>query len=507
MLTSSTAVVVLLGVVEALLTACMGSHRELAQRYTHIMTSGIRSIGMLALVLACEAKTRGRSVLEPEVPQPTEAPPAEARPAEARPADPPAEDPTLPAATVPSRPWHLAARLEVAADDDAARLRLFRSDDGELFVTSGPLVMQVGPDGSFTADRSWLRGIEPPGGDAPTFEGIASFDVETLGGRLPDALYLSLRYEIDGRSDAPSQRVYRRAGSRWVPVDHVTQRTTWLLQGLATWRDDSVLALRSFIPTPSEHIEFSDEYYAGFLEHVARQRRLVVLRGRPKAPAALAKERIIAFDARETGEIAAITLVTPKGMSASEAELAIKTTYATLHYAPGRPLQRVPIPGLTDAIASWSEPAVAFGADGTLRAWGNVEITNEQTMDVTEATLLLRFDGERWIPESPPPCQGRDSLVAFAIDGERQWAGCHSRPPWDPTTEESGLVLSRVAEGPWQREVLPKSVLKGGHGIDIIVRGPDDVWVAGRALARTQPVDTVVVLPGLAAQWSPPGAP
>lgn len=51
-------------------------------------------------------------------------------------------------------------------------------------------------------------------------------------------------------------------------------------------------------------------------------------------------------------------------------------------------------------------------------------------------------------------------------------------------------------------ERMPEDALRGGATIDIVVRGPDDVWIAGGAVYRTQPVGAPVVLPGLAAQWA-----
>lgn len=461
----------------------------------------LHGLAMLAPLLACETVPREGTPVEPQTPPATQA--AQAAP-DARSTTTTADPPASPR---PQRAWHLAARLEVAADDVPAYPRLFTSDDGTLFVTSGPRVMPVDRNGSFALDPLWLRGIEPPGAESPSFEGIAAWEPEALGGRLPDGLYLSLRHEINGRADPPAQHVYRWAGTAWAPVDHAAKRFTWQILGLAPWRDDSVLALRSFTPTmPPEVDLISDEYYAEFLETVAKQRRLVVLRGKPKAPASLAKERILAFDARETGEIAAIVVVPPKGATGIDAEQALVRSYVTLHFAPDRPLQRVPIPELAEGLVTWSAPAVAWGADGVLRAWGSTETTDAKTLETKHAPLLLRFDGERWIPEPPPPCPGEGSIVAFAVDGERQWAGCHPLPPWG-STAPSGTVLTRVGEGPWQVEIMPEGALQGPW-LDIVVRGQSDgqsdVWIAGGAVYRTQPVTSVVVLPGLAAQWSAP---
>lgn len=453
------------------------------------MSARLRCLATLAVTFACEASTHRGPLVDPQAP--TQAP-SRAEPA----ASPQAA--ALPVRPSPQRTWHLAARVEVDEGDDVARLRLFTSADGTLFVTSGPLVMRVGNDGSFAPDRAWLRGIEPPGSG---FEGIAAWDVETLGGRLPDGLYLSLRVETDGRAEPPTQQVYRWADTTWTPVDHAAKRYTWQLTGLAPWRDGSVLALRSFTPTMPPEVEMiSDEYYAEFLEIVARQRRLVVLRGRPKAPAQLANERIVAFDARETGEVVAVVHVPPKGVSAHEAEVALRRSYAILHYAPDRPLRRVSLPELTEALVAWHTPAVAWSDDGVLRAWGSIETTNEDTLERTFAPLLLRFDGEQWIRESPPPCRDESSIVAFATDVGRQWSGCMGHFP----TSGPGAVFSRVAEGPWEEEIMPADALAGGAAIDIVVRGADDVWIAGGAVYRTQAVGSPVVLPGLAAQWSGP---
>jgi hypothetical protein len=242
----------------------------------------------------------------------------------------------------------------------------------------------------------------------------------------------------------------------------------------------------------------SDAYEAEFHELVARQRRLVVLRGRPKAPAELAKARIVAFAARETGEIVAIVHVPPQDVSAHEAETALLRSYAILHYAPDRPLQRVSLPELTAALVQWDTPAVAWSGDGVLRAWGSIETTHPDTLESTHAPLMLRYDGERWIREEPPPCRDETSIVAFATDVGRQWAGCKG------DAAESGAVFSRAAEGPWEAERMPDDALRGGTTIDIVVRGPDDVWIAGGAVYRTQPVGAPVVLPGLAAQWATP---
>lgn len=458
------------------------------------MSLRLRCLAPLAVALACEASTHRGPLIDPQAPTgaPTQVP-THAEP----PASPQAA--ALPVRPSPQRAWHLAARVEVDEGDDTARLRLLESADGTLFVTSGPLVMRVGPDGSFAPDRAWLRGIESPGSELAHFEGIAAWDVETLGGRLPDGLYMSLRVEIDGRAEPPTQQVYRWAGTAWTPVDHAAKRYTWQITALAPWRDGSVLALRSFTPTmPPEVDDISEEYYAEFLEIVARQRRLVVLRGKPKAPTQLATERILAFDARETGEIVAIVHVPPKGVSVEVAESSIVRSYEILHYAPDRPLRRVSFPELTEAIVQWQTPAVAWNDDGVLRAWGSIETTDEDTLERTFAPLLLRFDGEQWIRESAPPCREGSSIVAFATDVERQWAACKGH------FSEPGAVLTRVAEGPWEEEIMPDDAVVGGATIDIVVRGPNDVWIASGAVYRTQPVASPVALPGLAAQWSAP---
>lgn len=74
-----------------------------------------------------------------------------------------------------------------------------------------------------------------------------------------------------------------------------------------------------------------------------------------------------------------------------------------------------------------------------------------------------------------------------------------SRAAVGPGDLESDAI---EVEAPPTPERMPDDALRGGATIDIVVRGPDDVWIAGGAVVRTQPVGAPVVLPGLAAQWA-----
>lgn len=132
-----------------------------------MMSARLRGLAMVAVALACEASPHRGPLVDPQAPAPEPTPP----PPRAGPAASP-QAATLPVRPGPQRTWHLAARVEVDEGDDIARLRLFTSTDGTLFVTSGPLVMPVGTDGSFAPDRAVYR--TRPVGSPVVLPGLAA---------------------------------------------------------------------------------------------------------------------------------------------------------------------------------------------------------------------------------------------------------------------------------------------------------------------------------------------
>lgn len=381
-------------------------------------------------------------------------------------------------ATPPDAPqFHLVARVDEKGDEGPAlHWRVF-DVQGQVFVTNGPQVMRVSADGILIRDPSWLAGIDWQGSEAPgAHYGTAVWDALTLGGQ-PEALHLVIAMETGFRNDSYPNKVYRRANDRWVEVRSKGKHFHAYPAKLAPWSDGQVLALRRFTPDyaffayEDENDGPSKARVTRAARSIAKAKKLVVIRGTGKAPD-LGHDNYQSFDALATGEIMAVVA------RASDTDPA-----RVVHFDPkGQATRELPLP---EADLDRSELTIVAPDD----AW----VFGAASTDVTEP-YLAHFDGHAWTRKEPPPCED-DGIASFSTaPGAGQWAICGFEPQQMWWSQQAQL-WHRPDRGAWQAVTLPG----GGKVIEVLARGPDDVWVAGDGIFHTRPPKSVLVAPGLEA--------
>ncbi|MEM6989101.1 MAG: hypothetical protein AAF721_01345 [Myxococcota bacterium] len=364
----------------------------------------------------------------------------------------------------------------------AAR-RIFETVDGSLFITAGPQVMRVRDDGSFERDASWLGGLRQVH-DIMYAEGpglLRDWSASFLGGRWPDATFFVLDARFGSRGMDESGDVHRWSTGRWRWTASSAKHYTWTPHKAAAWKDNSVLMLRRLRPKYESYFDPDDETshaseseIAADLAALARAKRLVVARGTLKAPAAIARRPVLAFDAAEDGTIVAAT-------GGDEPVVA--------HIAPdGKVIDR----SLPDSEHLFPDDIVLL-ADGSAWLWGR------RTGGDVHAPYLARFDGKAWQLAEAPPCESQIGSMSITPSGT-QWAVCGATLERLHGSElyEDPTLWSRAVGGTWVAHELPDD----GVPLQVIARDDDDVWVSGSSVYRSSNEDLPsVALPALYALW------
>lgn len=434
----------------------------------------------LAMVLGgCTSLPTEESTAAPPMPGDSEVPVAAA---------PTPSEPVPTGEPVPSEGLHVIARA-------GASLQLHPLVDGTLLVSAGPQVLRVDARGELVNDPAMLRGIESirpwVSMEDDAFEGVEAWGPVALGGRWPDAVYMSLDVASGFRSEGGEPVVYRHTPNGWTKLDTRSKHYSHYPAELHPWIEGSILARRIYQPWYPGQDEWQGEdggptrQQAAAAERAIRAAKpLVVIRGTPKAPTVA--DTVLAFDSRSTGEIFAVTRLDPATLVRLDAAGASHT---------------VALPGPPYGVH-------AVVSDGPDSAWvfGSMQATDQGT----EKPWLVRVEGERATLAPVPACTIKGLASFVATDDGTQWATCGESPE-NPYVYDEHELWRRPAEGTWERQRLPAE-----HDTPrrVVVHG-GEVWVVasgkgGDALLSSRPRSTVLELPGLPAigrqviEWNDP---
>jgi len=431
---------------------------------------------MKRTILPCLAVTLGGCATSPE-PEPTATSQALAAPVQlvAAPEPKPSTD-APPAEPVRSPALHVIAR---AGTD----MLLHPLVDGTLLASAGPLVLRVDERGELLHDPAMLRGIESirPFVSAfaeDDFEMVAAWRPVSLGGRWPDAVYLSLDVVSGFRGEGGVPVVYRWTPNGWAKLSTRGKHYEHYPAELHPWKDDSILARRVYMPWYPGQDEWegdeggpTEQQVEVAKQAIARAKKLVVIRGEPQAPELAAT--VAAFDSRATGEVFAVT----GDASPSLVWLDAAGTRRT-----------VPLPG-TDVQVH------GVRADSPDHVW----VFGAVPANDGFAPWLVRVEGDRATLVEPPACTGLGLGSFAALPDGAQWATCSEPIEWMYERDESEL-WHRPAGGAWAPVSMPPGVESPRQ---VVARGPDDVWVAadakdgGGVILHSRPRAGVLELPSL----------
>lgn len=332
--------------------------------------------------------------------------------------------------------------------DGHPSLTLVRTTDGTIFLASGPDLAKLGADGSYERDPSWVRGIGLVHSDLDgVMSGYAWWRAIAMGGTWPEGAYLVLAPESGSRGDTDPNETYRRTNGRWTPTKTDARLFDWHPDSFGPWKDGSLLALRAFRPRYSEVGEEGAAppgEIAVAARAIAKEKRLIVLRGKPKAPP-FGERDVRAFASLASGEIYAV-------MSEGDA-------VTMLHHDDVTSSERTfALPGPLKVSAYEIEVA----ATGDDRVWVFGEASDE---DDRAHGYVATFDGRAW-RDVTTPC------VSAARSGSIDDAGaayfvCEVRR--DAERSESALLRVRGD----RVEELPTGVWVESA----IARAADDIWV------------------------------
>jgi hypothetical protein len=382
---------------------------------------------------------------------------------------------TPPTATsAPRSPFSVIAR-------GGAAFRLHRLVDGALLVSTGPLVMRVDASGEVLYDPTMLRGITPirdaaVAGDG-SFDGVIQWAPIALGGRWPDALFLSLDFSSGFRGEGGQPITYRHTPNGWTKLQTRGASFEHHVVALHPWIDGSILAHRGYVPWfPGQERWREDDGPTARQAQAAEKailaaKKLVVVRGEPKAPDIGAS--LDAFASLATGEIVAVT-----GGPSPTAILIASTGTRTTLALPGDPMD------IEGVVIDAPDRAWVFG---TQRSEGG-----------DYHPYLARIEAGRISAGEAPPCKSAGLRSFVALPGGALWTTCA-----DPAYLESACndheLWTRPAGGAWTAVPLPEGV---DVPTEVEARADDDVWVAAsmkdqRVLLHTRPRARVLELPGL----------
>ncbi|MBL8946423.1 MAG: hypothetical protein JNK45_24870 [Myxococcales bacterium] len=333
--------------------------------------------------------------------------------------------------------------------NNAAEVRLFELDGPQAFAASGAAVMRLRADGSIEHAADWARGIDERDVILESVEsGYSWWQTELLGGGWPDGAVLVLRPQSGGRGGDETPAVYRRSNAVWSSIPGREALFVRFPRAVGRWKDGSLLALWAFEPRYAhpgdEESEPPAAEIAASAAAIAKQKRLVVLRGTPKAPAFGTRD-VQAFASLATGEIIA----------------AITTADHTLvlhHDATGD--RELPLPGR--GVVPGADLEVKMSAPD--RAW--LVGRGHAPPGVESTGYVARFDGAAWT-EVPTECDSDPSSLSIDREGSAYFV-CSVKTGED----DARAVLFRVRAG--VLEELPVSSPPTG----VVAIAPDDIWVS-----------------------------
>lgn len=436
---------------------------------------------------------------QPPAPSPTPNEPALATPATATTATPAtATDPTTaaipsgsdttpptPEPTPPIPVLTTTAELHVIARAGTTMM-LHPLVDGSLLASAGPLVLRVDERGELVHDPAMLRGLEnirDVSADDDEFDGVSAWWPVALGGRWPDAVYLSMEVASAYRGDGAEADVHRWDGQAWAKVDTRTNRYEWYPAEIHPWIDSSLLARRVYRPWYPGHDPFDDgegpteQQVEASARAIGQAKKIVVIRGEPKAPAAPAT--VTAFASLATGEIFAVTGDDPPNLVRLDTEGGRHT---------------IALPGKDVHVRG-------VIADGPDRAW--VFGTRVGPKDEDERAWLVRVHGKKASMADAPNCRGTGLASFVALDSGTQWATCGAAlDDVDAAyfADTPGTLWHRAPGKAWARWKLPPRIDDPRR---VVARHEGDVWVVayerrrGGVLLHSRPRSTVLELPDL----------
>lgn len=339
-----------------------------------------------------------------------------------------------------------APTFDLIATNDAENTHysLLRATDGQVFVASGPALVRLSPDGGHTTDPQWARGISDIGEEFDAIEaGMYWWTADAIGGTWPDGAYLVLSPEFGSRGADTPNELYRRTNAMWTRVPTRTARFDWAPIAFGRWKDGSLLALKGFEPRfrvrDDESGPTATEEKA-FAAAIAPQKRLVVLRGRPKAPA-FGKQDIRAFASLASGQI--------------YAAVAKGDDVTMLHYDDATAVVRdVPLP---TPVASWDLDLEATASD---RVW----LFGQHRDAESRRGLVARFDGAAW-HDVETPCV--DAARSGSIDDTgAAYFVCDVK-----SGDSSRAALLRAKAG------VVEELQTGITPFAVVANSPTDIWV------------------------------
>lgn len=366
--------------------------------------------------------------------------------------------------------------------------------DGSLLASVGPLVLRVDERGELVHDPKMLRGIKSIRGvsaEDDEFEGVAKWWPISLGGRWPDAVYLSLDVASGFRGEGGEPEVLRWDGQAWVKIETRSRNTHWYPAEVHPWIEGSLLARRAYVPWYGEEDPWEDgdgpsaATVAAADRVITKAKKIVVIRGKPKAPAVPAT--VTAFDSLETGELFVVTGEDPPSMVRIDAAGASHT---------------VALPG-TDVHVH------GVVADGTDRAWvfGMMQGPKE------DGPWLVRVEGDRATATDAPACTQIGLASVVVLESGAMWATCAdplAEP--EPYGADAATLWYRAPNGAWTPSTLPPGISGPRR---VVARNDGDVWVAaehsgGGVILHSRPRASVLELPDLpelgrqAVEWNDP---
>lgn len=414
---------------------------------------------VLASLLASACASSDESAVDPGASQPASdpAPPTPEVVATPKPAVAPTQEKVAPPAPAFGPPIAADApkfdRVAVADKGDSF-VSLLRTTDGQVFAAAGPVVAKLGADGSFEREPSWVRGIDDQRG---SLEGITSgyywWHAIAMGGTWPEGAFLVLSPESGGRGDDAWHETYRRTNGLWGLTATRSKLFDWHVQSFGPWKDGSLLALKAFSPRYSRFDDAGDAPAAevkAAKRAIDREKRLIVLRGRPKAPP-FGERDVRAFASLATGEIYAV--------------MAEGEKVSLLHHDDVTSSERTFAPPGTAAVSPYEIEIVATGDD---RVW---VFGSANEGDETRG-YVATYDGRAWREVATPCTQGAHS--GSIDDAGNAYFICSVQRD----AKNTGAALLR-AHGKAVEE-LPTGIEPG----TVVARTPADIWVLSEPFAR-----------------------
>ena len=318
-------------------------------------------------------------------------------------------------------------------------LGVFELRSGALFVTAGPRVLPLDSNGTLDTSARWLAGLEPVGASP-----VDAWEIRTLGGTTPGALFITEWRSIAGSSEYP-YRAYRWTGEHWRPLPGKSENYFSSPERLAMWRHGAVLSQRRFDPRPNAPPaalgEADGERTARAV--IAETKPLTIVAGAGRAPEA---ERFDDFDALPTGELFLL-----RG-----AEVEHRNTDAV-----GRRRRLPEANGLLEAGIVLESPVRAY-------AYGGLERDGSDAVQ----PYLARWNGDAWLRETAPPCDA--ALVDLSWSAKHgTWVIC--RTDWSADGgAHPGAVYGRKTDGAaW---VLLPDVGDRAHAV--VASDVQGLWIA-----------------------------